>query len=602
VELSLRRLSAVNRERVRVLGVFHGGVQLGVLQAMTGSDSAEVEGLAQELVGTGLATENAYGHLSFNPALGHYLRGKLAARELEKLTARWGQEMTSYLEYLRHQVGQNAEQAATLTLLELPNLFALLERLQGAAAPEETIALASSIYSLLQNLGKPRLVERLGRVRDAAAAELGASWSHARFEATRNRIQQQLAGRQLGEALAGAQQLFMQARSAGEQAYIGADYDLALACLLLGQVHKLESRAKKAIPLLQEAGQRFKAFAKEHPRKGAERMASVCLSEQGACELALFRYGEAADAYEETIRCSEQLGDERNAAVNKAQLGTVRLFQERYWEALAAHVEARDIFTRLKEPTSVAKAWHQIGFVNERAAQPKAAEEAYNQSLAMNTQLGEKAGQADTLLQLGNLYDDVLNKPELAVTCCRRAAEIYADPAIGDFAKEGLARSNLADILRRLSRLDEARHAIERAIACKATFGNEAEPWKTLMILSAIEQDDCNPAAAAKARHLGIDAFLAYRRDGGENQSGSGRLALEVRQALASGDPGEATSLLQQLAADPQAASMLPFLTALQAITAGSRDRSLAEDPGLTYDQAAEVLLLIEALEAEAGG
>jgi hypothetical protein len=47
---------------------------------------------------------------------------------------------------------------------------------------------------------------------------------------------------------------------------------------------------------------------------------------------------------------------------------------------------------------------------------------------------------------------------------------------------------------------------------------------------------------------------------------------------------------------------MLPFLTALQAITAGSRDRSLAEDPGLTYDQAAEVLLLIEALEAEAGG
>jgi tetratricopeptide (TPR) repeat protein len=364
----------------------------------------------------------------------------------------------------------------------------------------------------------------------------------------------------------------------------------------------LESRAKKAIPLLQEAGQRFKAFAKEHPRKGAERMASVCLSEQGACELALFRYGEAADAYEETIRCSEQLGDERNAAVNKAQLGTVRLFQERCWEALAAHVEARDIFTRLKEPTSVAKAWHQIGIVNERAAQPKAAEEAYNQSLAMNTQLGEKAGQADTLLQLGNLYDDVLNKPELAVTCCRRAAEIYADPAIGEFAKEGLARSNLADILRRLSRLDEARHAIERAIACKATFGNEAEPWKTLMILSAIEQDDCNPAAAAKARHLGIDAFLAYRRDGGENQASSGRLALAVRQALASGELAEAASSLQHLIAEPAWAEHLPFLTALQAITAGSCDRTLAEDPGLSYDQAAEVLLLIEALEAEAGG
>jgi hypothetical protein len=67
----------------------------------------------------------------------------------------------------------------------------------------------------------------------------------------------------------------------------------------------------------------------------------------------------------------------------------------------------------------------------------------------------------------------------------------------------------------------------------------------------------------------------------------------------------QAASLLQQLAADPRAASLLPFLTALQAITTGSRDRSLAEDPGLSYDQAAEVLLLIEALqrpEADAGG
>ncbi len=94
-----------------------------------------------------------------------------------------------------------------------------------------------------------------------------------------------------------------------------------------------------------------------------------------------------------------------------------------------------------------------------------------------------------------------------------------------------------------------------------------------------------------------------FKRDGGKNQYGSGRLALAVRQALASGDPAEAASSLQQLAAAPAWANHLPFLKALQAITAGSRDRSLAEDPGLSYDQAAEVLLLIEALQRqEAGG
>jgi hypothetical protein len=156
--------------------------------------------------------------------------------------------------------------------------------------------------------------------------------------------------------------------------------------------------------------------------------------------------------------------------------------------------------------------------------------------------------------------------------------------------------------LGKLQRFEEARQTIRRAIDCKAQFGHAAQPWTSWDILADIETADGNSAGATGARHQALDTFLAYRRDGGENQNASGRLALAVREALASGDPAEVASSLQQLAAEPQAASMLPFLTALQAITAGSRDRSLAQDPGLSYDQAAEVLLLIEALEAEVGG
>jgi tetratricopeptide (TPR) repeat protein len=287
-------------------------------------------------------------------------------------------------------------------------------------------------------------------------------------------------------------------------------------------------------------------------------------------------------------------------AVGKGQLGTVRLQQQRYAEALEAYQQARDTFSRLNEPGSVATVWHQIGLVHQAAGQPEAAEEAYNQSLAIEVRLGNQDGQASTLGQLGNLYNDVLERPEEAVAFYQRAVEIYG--AIGDTSGEGYQWNNLADSLSKLQRLDEARQAIRRAIECKAPFGHAASPWTSWYILAAIETAAGNSAAAADARHQAIGAFLAYRRDGGENQSGSGRLALAVRQALASDDPAEATSLLQQLAADPQAASLLPFLTALQTIAAGSRDRSLAEDPGLSYDQAAEVLLLIEALEAEVGG
>ncbi len=600
VELSLRRLSAANRERARLLGVFHGGVDLDALQVMTGWELAEVGGLAMELVGTGLATANSYGHLSLNPALCPYLKATLSEAELQALTAGWLEAMAVYLNYLNQQQSQNTELAATLTLLELPNLFALLDRSPAVADPETTIKRATSLYDLLQTLGKPRLLERVARVRDAAAAALGEGPSHARFEASRSLIEQQLAAGQLREALAGSQKLLQQAQAAGEAAYAGADHDLARAFFIRGQVLKKGGRAQQALPLLQEAGRRFEAIANASDNNAAAGMASACIGEQGTCLLYLGRYDAAAAAYEEAIRRGEQQGDQRDVAVGKGQVGSVRLEQQRYAEALEAFQQARDTFSRLNEPGSVASVWHQIGMVHQQAGQPEAAEEAFNQSLAIKVRLGNQAGQASTLGQLGTLYAAVLQRPDEAVAFYQRAAEIYGE--IGDSAKEGVVQNNLADTFRKLQRLDAARQAIRRAVECKAPFGHAALPWTSWAILADIETAAGNSAAASEARHQALGAFLAYRRDGGENQSGQGRLALAVRQALASGDPAEAASLLQQLAADPRATSRLPFLTALQAITAGSRDRSLAEDPGLSYREAAEVLLLIEALEAEVGG
>jgi tetratricopeptide (TPR) repeat protein len=599
VELSLRRLSAANKERVRVLGVFHGGVDLDVLRWMTGWEQAGVERLAQELVGTGLATRNPYGHLSLNPALCPYLKASLSEEELQGFAADWLEAMAAYLGgYLDQQRSQNTELAATLTLLELPNLFALLDRSQAAADPATTIERATYLYSLLQRLGKPRLLERVARVREAAAA-LGEGWSHARFEASRSRIEQQLAAEQLREALAGAQQLLQQAQAAGEAAYAGADYDLAAACFSLGQMLNIGGGAQQALPLLQEAGQRFEAITHATDNKAAAGMAYACLGEQGTCLLNLGRYDAAAAAYEEAIRRAEQQGDLRGVAVGKGNLGIVRLYQQRYAEALEAYQQARVTFSRLNEPGSVANYWAQIGRVHEVTGQPEAAEEAYNQSLEIEVRLGNQAGQARTLGGLGNLYGFVLQRPEEAVAFYRRAAEISG--AIGDTMREGQQLNNLAVTLFKLKRIDEARLVIRRAIECKAPFGHAAELWKTWDFLTAFETAASNSAAAADARHQALGAFLAYRRDGGENQDASGRLALAVLQALASGDPAEVAASLQQLTADSVWAEHLPFLTALQAITAGSRDRCLAEDPGLSYDQAVEVLLLIEVLEAEAG-
>jgi tetratricopeptide (TPR) repeat protein len=600
VELSLRRLSAANRERARVLGVFHGGVDLNMLQLMMGWEWAEVEGLAQELVGTGLATPNPYNHLSLNPALCPYLKASLSEEKLQALTAGWLEAMAAYLKWLCKQRSQNTEMAAKLSLLELPNLFALLDRTQAVADPATTIERVNFLYSLLQNLGKPQLLDRVARVRDVAAAALGEGWSHARFQASRMRIEQQLEAGQLREVSACAQQLLQQAQAAGVAAYADADYDLAMAFFMRGRVLNKVGGVLQALPLLQEARLRFEAIEHKRPGDAADRMASACITEQGDCLSGLGRYDAGAAAYEEAIRKDEKRGALRDVAIGKLKLGHVRLDQQRFAEALEANVQARDTFLRLNEPGTAAGAWIQIGMVHEEAGQPEAAEEAYNQSLAIEVRLGDQAGQANSLMRLGSLYNYVLQRPEEAVTLYQRAAEIYG--TIGDTFGEGMQWKNLAAALCKLQRLVEARHAIRRAIECCTPFGQAADPWKTWNILARIETAAGNSAAAADALDQALGAFLVYRRDGGENQSGSGRLALAVRQALPSGDPAEVASSLQQLTADSVWAEHLPFLTALQAITAGSRDRSLAEDPGLSYDQAAEVLLLIEALEAEAGG
>lgn len=324
-------------------------------------------------------------------------------------------------------------------------------------------------------------------------------------------------------------------------------------------------------------------------------MAAVCFGRKGGCFLALGRLDEAAAAYEERIRRGESVGDDRGVAVGKGQLGTVRMRQLRYPEALVAHAEALERFTQLDEPCNVAVSWHQIGMVYEEAGQPEAAEDAYRKSLALEVRLGNVAGQANTLLQLGNLYYDALDRLEEASAFYRQAADKLVE--IGNLAGEGSARNNLARTLHKLRRLDEARQEIRRAIACGVQFGHASEPWKTWSILAEIETDSGNPAAAAEAKGKAIASYLAYRLDGGENHNGPGRLAYAVTQPLLAGDPAQAASLLQQLAAEPKAAWLLPFIRALQAIVAGSRNRTLADAPELNYMMAAEILFLIETLE-----
>ena len=56
-------------------------------------------------------------------------------------------------------------------------------------------------------------------------------------------------------------------------------------------------------------------------------------------------------------------------------------------------------------------------------------------------------------------------------------------------------------------------------VECGKPFGHAAEPWNTRGILCDLERAVGDASAAAEAWRKAVEAYLAYRRAGGENST-----------------------------------------------------------------------------------
>ncbi len=598
VELSLQRLPKETRERIRPLGVFHGGGWAQVIGRVLGLDMEKDEEitLCGQLITVGLAQNMGRSYLRLDPALGPYLLGQLKANEREQARARWAEATAALTGFLYQQQSKDPQLASHLTLLDLPNLVASLEHLAAGAPAESVVDVATRLEGLLANLARPKALARVVAVRTKAQSGLG-DWSHARYIAEDAAVDRLLERGNLPAAAAAAHALLSRAESAGEGAYGGAAYDIAMAYFTLGRVLKEGGDPQTALPELQKARTGFQTLA-DAGGQVAARMASVAITEGGDCLRGLGRLDEAAQAYEESVERAQKRGDPRSAAVNKGQLGTVRMLQRRFGEALAAHTAARDIFEKLGEARYVATAWHLIGMVHKNADQYDAAEQAYLKSLAIMVQTGDRSGEASSLGELGNLYG-TMGRYEESARFHRQAADIYIE--LGSSAYEGIMRNNLAIRLIKLKRYDEARDELRRAVKCKEPFGHAAEPWKTWAILCDLERAAGDAKAAAEARRKAVEAYLAYRRAGGENQNPGAKYCADTAHAIAEGKTDEARAELAQLLKRPDLPAWAKALVpALQAILDGSRAPTLANNPDLDFDDAVEVRLLLEKLPPRA--
>ena len=594
VELSLRRLSPEVREQVKALSVFHGGASLSVLMQIMGIDVDTARSLASQLIEVGLAEHMGYGHLRLDPALPVYLLREMSETELEEGQSRWAEAMKELMTFLYRQQSKDAHLAARLTPLELPNLMALLAWALEKATPEEVVNVAQMVERLLSHLGRPQALSEATRVREQAAQQLG-KWGQARYLTESADIDRLLERGELQRAYITAQNLLQRCLVAGEDAYASADYDIAMSYLRLGKVLNISGDAEAALLVLAEAQKRFQALADADDIQ-AEGMVSTAISESGACLISLGRLDEAAAAYKESIKRAEKLDNTRSVAVRKGQLGTVRMLQHRYAESLEIHDEARRIFESLSEPGSVAVAWHQIGRVHREAGQLEQAERAFRQSLGISVQQKDLVGEALRLGELGNLYND-WGLLEEAVKCYSQAANIHIK--LGDQRYEGIDHSNLAVTLIKLKHYDEARSELHRAIECKKPYGHAAQTWKTWGVLYHLEQVSGNKQTAAQARQQAIESYLAYRSDGGQSMNPGAQLCALAIRAIEQRDTTELEHDLTQLLEQDVPPSAKVMTTKLQAILRGERNPEIADDPNLDYDDAVELILLLEKLGAK---
>lgn len=590
VELSLRRLSPEVCEQIAGLAVFQDGSRLENMATVLDVDTDQMHRIRENLIQVGLAHPiGDYGYIRLDPALPAYLDLGLVEEQREGYQQRWQEVMEQLVDFLYQQHFKDTKLQSQLTQLELPNLMAYLQTLMadlqaGSVAAEVVANKAGRVEQLLANLHQPQALAQVVAWRKRAAQALG-DWSHARFENERLNLEHLLQQGDLLAAFQTAQALLQQCQQMGERVYTGADYDLAIAHFLLGKVLITGGTAAQALPTFQEAQRCLETL-------GEARMAAVALMEQGDCLQALGQLEVAAAVYEESVRRAEKLEDTRQVAVGKGQLALTRLHQKRYADALQSYQQALALFQQLEEPKAVATAWHQIGMTHSMTGDFAQAEQAYQSGLSLRVTHQLEQDEAASLGELGNLYLE-WNRMELAVSFYRQAAGMYA--ALGDLRYEGFVCNNLAATLIKLQRYDEARPELLRAIECVQAFGHAAEPWKTSHVLHDLEQTSGNSQAARKARQQALTTFLAYRRDGGENHSGFGDLSLAVGQAIQQRDTTEVEQMIANALTNP-AQDNKNFLHKLQAIITGERDLVLAEDEGLRYDLAAELILLLEGL------
>ena len=598
LETSIQSLPAALQKSLPTLAVLQGGGNLVVVSHVMRSESVEAAKEDMDaLVAAGLAEEKEYTYYRLNPDLSRHLNSVISKEAHQVASQHWLAAMDQLLGFLYQQYFEDSVMATSLATSERLNLMTYLEEIAQAPnlvsenAPQ-VLELLKRMDTLLKKQDAPIEKENLAKWMKNANA-LQGGWSAVRFDLERQNVEQLLQQGSLEPASRAAQSLLQQCHEAGNTAYVGANNDLALSNILLGRVMKAGGSGEQALTYLQQAETLLAPTIENDKTAGLYLVAS--LMEQGEC---LFTQGQLVPAevsYSRAIEVAESVDDLRGSGIAQTQRASIYSAMGKPADALRGFESALEIFQSLDEVVLTVNVWHQIAMLHQVNEDFDGAKNALESALTILQKQGNAPGVISSLLELGSLSETKLDYAA-AVEYYRHA--LKAAEASDDQYRQVASGNRLADALRQAGNIEEALKVLEVAGNLGQQFGHDAEPWKTWNILSDLEAASENPKGAMAARQRAIEAYVAFRVDGGQNNEGDGQLCAMVLQGIQTEQTTRVREMLTKLASNDawQAVENKALLTALGNFLDGQRDLPLIENSELHYRHVAELMLLQDRL------
>lgn len=264
----------------------------------------------------------------------------------------------------------------------------------------------------------------------------------------------------------------------------------------------------------------------------------LILSDLGTLRLQQGRYREAAECQEQALALARELGRRLSEIIELDNLGTTYLLQGHYRLGLEYQQHAFALYKQFAHPADPA-VLPPAGLAGDHHPQSSYQQIVvhYQRHIALSRQLGDRHGEADTLITLGRISSQ-LGQHEQALSFHQEALALFQD--VGDRRREADALNWVGECLLASNEHAQARarHAAACTFACET--GDRQQQGRALAGLAAADLLQGSYEQAIGLYQQAIPLFRDIGDIGGE----TGALSGAGECLFAAGDPAHARSCL----------------------------------------------------------